>query len=123
MKVMAPRVSDHVMLWLKGEEQKLTKKSSFKFLNSVTTMENFTEVVSNNRRESMTGSPMYVLWKKLRSMSKPLSRIKTKLEKVRFELLEAWNILIHDKMNTKKIERVKTCRKEIIKWNEIEEQT
>lgn len=99
MKVMAPGVSDHVMLCLKGEEQKLTKKSSFKFLNSVTTMESFTEAVSNNWRESMTGSPMYVLWKKLkrvqptlRSMSKRLSGIKTKLEKVRVELLEAWNL-------------------------------
>lgn len=101
---------------MKRNEQRPIKITYFKFLNSVTNMKGFLQVVSNNQGIPLIGRAMYVVWKKLqrlqpiiRGQSKTLSDIKLQLEKVRNDLIEAHQSLLQDKMNSKKIERAKRC--------------
>lgn len=101
---------------MKRNEQRPIKITYLKFLNSVTNMKGFLQVVSNNQGIPLIGRAMYAVWKKLqrlqpiiRGQSKTLIDIKLQLEKVRNDLIEAHQSQLQDKMNSKKIERAKRC--------------
>jgi hypothetical protein len=126
-----PGISDHALLCLKGRETPATIscKSNFKFLNCVTAMAGFSDCVSNCWNVPLEGRPMCVLWRKLirlqpviRKLSRPITGIKTTLDKARENLKQAHEILLLDRMNPQHIMEVKKCTEEVIKWNDMEEQ-
>ncbi|CAK8579068.1 unnamed protein product [Lathyrus sativus] len=75
----------------------------------------------------MRGSPMYVLWKKLKRLqqelkafSKPFSDIRNKLTTARDNLKNIQEQLIRDKMNTILIGKARDLTEEVITLKEIE---
>lgn len=92
LTMMAPNVSDHAFLHIKGKENVSNHKNHFKFKNCIVKMNSFHEVVKNNWLHDQNGNPMYVLWQKLKRLKliikvliKPLKGIKSKVEHVKTE--------------------------------------
>lgn len=57
----------------------------------------------------------------MKKLSKPLAHVKQNIAKSRSNIDEAQQALVSDTMNKNRIEGVKKCNEELIRWNEIEE--
>ncbi|CAK8579658.1 unnamed protein product [Lathyrus sativus] len=129
LNVLAPNVSDHAILHVIGQENSDYRKRKFKFLNCVTKMAGYSEIVARSWHTPVNGSrPMEVVWKKLKRLQKDLgpltkhtTQAKVHLAKAREALKEAQQALNDDRMNKEKIDLVKDCTEDVIKWNEIDE--
>ncbi|CAK8540047.1 unnamed protein product [Lathyrus sativus] len=93
-------------------------------------MEGYLEVVSSNWKVPLLlGEAMHTVWKKMKNTptiirlkSKPISGIKLQHENEREALKEAEMELLEDRIDPRKIDKVKKCTGKVIKWNTIEEQ-
>ncbi|KAK2396003.1 hypothetical protein QL285_057684 [Trifolium repens] len=124
-------ISDHSLLCLTGSilVNFVPPKAQFKFLNCVSCLPDFLDCVSNSWNVPIVGRPMYVLWRKLlrlqpvmRKLSRPIMGINITLEKARNELKLTHTNLLSDRMNPLRIQHVKECTEEVIKWCDLEEQ-
>lgn len=122
LTIMPQSMSNHALLCLTGNEQVYSRRTHFKYLNCVASMEGFNEAIEKNWREPISGRPVYVIWKKLqrlqpsvRKLSKPIASINIQLERARTELRKAQQDLMKDIMNPQNIEKVKECTKDVIK--------
>jgi hypothetical protein len=100
----------------------------FKFLNSSADLDTFLAAVTTSWNGEISGRPMYRLWKKLqrlqpilREISKPLSNVRLQISKARDALLKAQTDLGLDRMNCDKIDMMKHCNDDLLRWQEIEE--
>ncbi|MCI32067.1 transposon TX1 putative 149 kDa protein, partial [Trifolium medium] len=92
-------------------------------------MVEFSDCVSKSWNAPLDGRPMFVLWRKLlrlqpvlRKLSRPITCINITLDKAREDLRQAHSRLLHDRMNPHYIMEVQKCTKDVIKWNDMEEQ-
>lgn len=125
---MSPSISDHAMLVLNSHAQPQRKHSSFKFINCCADMDEFLGTVRKIWNLPLVGKPMFVVWKKLqrlqphiRKLSKPTTDILRNIEKARTDLSNAQNDLAADILNREKLNTVKNCSADLIKWQEMED--
>ncbi|XP_058740946.1 uncharacterized protein LOC131613279 [Vicia villosa] len=126
--VMEPGVSDHALICIRKDEERMRSKSNFKFMNAVIDIIGYHEAVNQNWQRQIKGAPQNQLWNKLmrmqhviRRLSKPLIGIKRHIEKCRENLTKAQIVLRQDRINSQLIMQEKLCTEEIIKLNETEE--
>lgn len=88
----------------------------------------FKEVVQESWKQPTKGSPMGVLWHKLKRLkqvlkdfNKPANDIKQKIVKARQELHNAQNELINCRFDSQKMEVVKKLTEDVIRWNSMED--
>ncbi|XP_058726956.1 uncharacterized protein LOC131598361 [Vicia villosa] len=65
LRILAPIVSDHALLQVVNETQKVINNRRFKFYNRVIELASYEEVVKKSWDEPLDGSPMFILWRKL----------------------------------------------------------
>lgn len=63
--IMEPRISDHALLYLKGEKQIKKVNTNFKFINSVTKTDDYHIKVDKSWRQPTHGTPIKMLLRKL----------------------------------------------------------
>ena len=95
----------------------------------MTKLPGFDDAVAQSWNSPVDGSPMVVVWKKLKrlrkvlgTLSKQFAHTKLQLAKAREDLAEAQDSLVNDRMNREKIDKVKMCTETMIRWNEIDEE-
>ncbi|CAI8617257.1 unnamed protein product [Vicia faba] len=96
MKTLPPSVSDHALLCLSGQEKRESRRSNFKFINRVVSMERYHATIVTSWNKLMEGRPMSILWHKLmrlqstlKKLSKPFFSIKVSISQARTDLLKA----------------------------------
>lgn len=92
-------------------------------------MAGYADIVVHSWNNRVYGSPIEVVWKKLKRLQKDLGKLTKHITQARIHLAKAIDKLIvvqqllgEDKMNNEKIEMVKHCTKDVITWNEINEE-
>ncbi|XP_058724631.1 uncharacterized protein LOC131596087 [Vicia villosa] len=91
-------------------------KRQFRFSNCLEDMVGFNDVVHNSWKQNIGGTPMMVLWKKLkrlqnvlRRFSRPLTYLKQDLAKARDNLTQAQTDLNNNRWDVNITERVNIC--------------
>ncbi|CAK8543473.1 unnamed protein product [Lathyrus sativus] len=127
LKILPPNISDHALLYLEYKQEQRKPSKHFKFSNCLTELPGYDILIKKNWDGHIRGSPMYVLWHKLKRLkhelkhlSKPLSDINNKLMSVRANLKETQGKLSEDRMNNTLIEETKDLTEEVISLNELE---
>ncbi|CAK8543759.1 unnamed protein product [Lathyrus sativus] len=127
LKFLPPNISDHAMLYLVYNQEHRKPPRQFKFSNCIIELPGYDTLVKKNSDGHIRGSPMFVLWHKLKRLkhglkqfSKPLSDIKTKLISARNILEETQEQLRNDRMNTNLIGKAKDLAEAVISLNEME---
>lgn len=127
LNVLPPNVSDHSLLYLNADHARRTH-GSFKFNNYMVDIAGFKEVVQESWKQPTKGSPMGVLWHKLKRLKQVLkdfnkhaNDIKQKIVKARQKLHNAQNELINCRFDSQKMEVVKQLTEDVIRWNSMED--
>ncbi|CAK8578493.1 unnamed protein product [Lathyrus sativus] len=127
LKILPPNISDHAMLYLEKKQEQRKPFKHFKFSNCLTDLPDYDTVIKKSWDTHIRGSPMYVLWHKLKRLqhelkqfSKPLSDIKRKLIAARANLKETQGKLTEDRLNITLVEQAKKRTEEVISMNELE---
>ncbi|XP_058750195.1 uncharacterized protein LOC131623214 [Vicia villosa] len=66
--ILEPGISDHAMLCIKGNEQVVRKKTSFKFINAVIEAEGYRTEVEKNWKRKIHGNNSQMMWNKLKRL-------------------------------------------------------
>ncbi|CAK8536977.1 unnamed protein product [Lathyrus sativus] len=127
LKILPPNISDHAMLYLVTSQTQRKSPRHFKFSNCITDMPGYDTLVKKNWEGLLRGSPMCVLWHKIRRLkqdlqqfNKPISDVKTKLVSARTNLKEIQEQLRSDRLNNNLILTAKDLTEEIITLNEMD---
>ncbi|CAK8568834.1 unnamed protein product [Lathyrus sativus] len=127
LEILPPSIFDHAMLYLEDKHMQRKPPKHFMFSNCIIDLPGYETVIKKNWDAHIRGSPMYVLWHKLRKLkhdlkqlSKPLSDIKNKLIAAREKLKETQGKLNEDRLNNTLIEETKKLTEEVISMNDME---
>ncbi|CAK8537830.1 unnamed protein product [Lathyrus sativus] len=127
LKILPPNISDHAMLYLEEKQEQRKPSKHFKFSNCLIDLPGYDVVIKKSWDAHIRGSPMYVLWHKLKRLqhelkqfSKPLSDIKRKLIAARANLKETQGKLTEDRLNITLVEEAKKLTDEVVSMNELE---
>ena len=95
----------------------------------MTKLPGFDDAVAQSWNSPVDGSPMVVVWKKLKRLRKVLGTLSKQFAHTKLQLAKAWedfaeaqDSLVNDRMNKEKIDKVKMCTETVIRWNEIDEE-
>ncbi|XP_058748416.1 uncharacterized protein LOC131621394 [Vicia villosa] len=129
--VMQQHISDHTPLRVQfmGDQNMPRRKTPFKFLNCITTRDEFLDTVRNNWKSTKEDRPMYSVWRNLQQlqpfMRKQAGRIDESIRQIhnhRQHLLQAQAELSNDRFNEEVMDRIKTITADLLKTTELEEQ-
>lgn len=128
LSVLEPGISDHSPLYLQLQVLPRPKFHQFWFINTIVSHQQFLANVNAYWVQGEVGTPMYTIWRRLFGLQphlKPLIKqfagARNQLETAILELQVAQNDLLLDRFDSARIDRVKLCLEEVIKWNEIDE--
>ncbi|CAK8531608.1 unnamed protein product [Lathyrus sativus] len=127
LKILPPNISNHALLYLDCKEEQRKTSRHFKFSNCLTELPGYNALIKKYWDGHIRGSPMYVLWQKLKILkyelnffSKPLSDVKNKLISTRTNLKEVQEKLSDDRINNTSIGKAKELTEEVVSLNELE---
>eukprot|EP00256_Glycine_max_P036920 XP_006584238.1 uncharacterized protein LOC102664824 [Glycine max] len=128
LKILAPSVSDHALMFLSCKDQSSRLRGRFKYRNSLARLNGFHDEVKKNWNLGVHGNPMYKLWTKLsrlqsvlKNLSSPLNGLREKIDEARRNLQQAHEDLCRDRFNVDNINRVKDRTSELLQLNELED--
>ncbi|XP_058776279.1 uncharacterized protein LOC131650591 [Vicia villosa] len=128
VEILPPHISDHSPIRVRTLAAQHRRKHTFKFLNCVTTRTGYHETVNNCWRQQVQGTPMQLLWHKMKKLSRTLtplhreiSGMRIQMLKTRAELEEAHKELQTNPFDSHLMELVKNKTDRLLELNQMEE--
>lgn len=126
LTILPPHVSDHAILYLNVPDS-VKRRKQFRFNNGWVHSNMYYEIVEQSWKKNIDGTPMYILWHKLKRLQTDLLKlnnfiadIQRQKEQARIDLKQAYVELSTDRMDGRQIEKVKQLTDKVIYWNEVD---
>lgn len=75
VEILPPNISEHAPIRVRNLSNQNGRKFLFKFLNCVTQRECYQDIVKDNWNQRIQGTPMQILWLKLKRLKHPIKSL------------------------------------------------